>query len=649
MFPMSQSWPSVSVVLPAAKAEAVLPNAIASIRRQDYPGPIEIVVASADDTTAMAGRQAIVIPNPGGSTPAGLNLGWRAASGEVIVRCDAQATLPEGYVRRAIETMQRTKAHNVGGRQIPLGSTPAEAAVARAMASPLGAGNARYRVGGAEGPVETVYLGVYPRQVLETLGGFDEDFVRTQDYELNHRIRAEGGVVWFDPQLEVSYRPRGTLGELVSQYFQYGQAKRRFARKHPGSLRPRQLGPPMLVGALVISFALAYPLPWLLGLPALYLAAILIEGFRGRFPIRTAAALAAMHLSWGVGFALGPVAGSSRYHQVEIITTAHWEGDARLRRHVDYLTRIGVAAVVTSFRGEHRVKAVLSAVRRAVTTRAATVIYPDPEMFALGPIVSRLKRRRGVIDIHEDYPLVAAGRSWVPKGLVWLIAGLARAMTSVGRGVADQTMTAAEHISKPTDVVVLNLPEPASLGFNNEDRGTRIVYVGSVSDTRGAEQMVDVVAGLPPSFELDLIGPVAPATRSRLETHARERGVSTRINLLGQLSHRDAWKRASTALAGLSLLQPVPAYERAIATKLWEYMAVGVVPVVSDLLGQKRLVEQIDQRLIAASAAEACEVIQLLADQPALRHQMAVAGRVILEEAWRTWRPDLAVQGVVSP
>src|SRR5690554_1061261 len=135
-----------------------------------------------------------VVDNPTGVTATGLNLAISVTTGEIIVRCDAQSELPPGYVSRAVRTMERTGADNVGGMQVPVGGSPRQRAIAAAMASPLGAGNARYRLGGEEGPTDTVYLGVFRKQTLLELGGFDESFLRTQDYELNHRIRKAGGV-----------------------------------------------------------------------------------------------------------------------------------------------------------------------------------------------------------------------------------------------------------------------------------------------------------------------------------------------------------------------------------------------------------------------------------------------------------------------
>lgn len=302
----------MSVVIAARDATAGLPGTLASIAGQDYPRILEVVVAAADPETAEVARRhgAAVVDNPAATTPAGLNRAIEVTSGEVIVRCDAHAVLPPGYVSTAVETLARSGADNVGGMQQPVGETFWERAIAAAMASPVGAGDARYRIGGEEGPVETVYLGVFPRHTLERLGGFDESFHRNQDYELNHRIIAGGGVVWFDPALRVGYRPRGSLAALAGQYYQYGRAKRQFARAHPGSLRLRQMAPPLLVVGLVAAVAVSPFWPWALLAPAGYLAGLVLAGMAtapqaGAPALAVPLALATMHLSWGLGFLTG--------------------------------------------------------------------------------------------------------------------------------------------------------------------------------------------------------------------------------------------------------------------------------------------------------------------------------------------------------
>ncbi len=314
--------PAVSVVLPVRNAAATIGAALHSILDQDYRGGLEVVVADgmSDDGTrqvvaslAAADSRVRMVDNPRRTTPAGLNAAVAASSGSVVVRCDAHAELPPGYVARAVATLERTGADNVGGVQSAEGTGLVQRAVAFAMSSPVGVGDARFHYGGAPGPVDTVYLGTFRRAALDRVGFFDETLVRNQDYELNYRIRRSGGIVYFDPELRVRYQPRASLAALWRQYWQYGAWKRQVVRRHPRSLRPRQLVAPAFVLGLAASAVLAFtPLRgWALAAPAAYLAllvtATVLEAVRRRdaavllFP----AAVATMHLAWGGGFLLG--------------------------------------------------------------------------------------------------------------------------------------------------------------------------------------------------------------------------------------------------------------------------------------------------------------------------------------------------------
>lgn len=312
----------MSIVIPVLDGAAGIAEAVAGCLHQDYPGSIEVVVAhgtSRDDTAAVLAELAAsdgrvkVVDNPTGTTPAGLNRAIAASSGDVIVRCDAQAVLPPGYVRRAVELLGATGAANVGGVQAAEGITPVQRAVAMAQTSRLGVGDARYRTGGRPGPVDTVYLGVYRREALERAGGFDESLHRNQDYELNHRIRKAGGTVYFHPDLRVTYRPRRSLLALWKQYFDYGRWKRVVLRRHIGSLRWRQLAPPALVTGLLASAVLVFT-PWrwaALPVPASYAAAVgatsvlHLIGTRDRAALLLPLALPTMHVGWGLGLLVG--------------------------------------------------------------------------------------------------------------------------------------------------------------------------------------------------------------------------------------------------------------------------------------------------------------------------------------------------------
>ncbi|MEU8761901.1 glycosyltransferase family 2 protein [Streptomyces sp. NPDC048659] len=319
--------PPVSVIMPVLNEERHLRDAVRHILAQEYEGELEVVMAlgpSTDRTdeiaaelvreTAADGRARVrTVPNPTGRTPAALNAAIGASRHPVVVRVDGHGLLSPDYVGTAVRLLAETGAMNVGGVMHAEGENPWEDAVAAAMTSRIGVGNAAFHTGGAAGPADTVYLGVFRREALERAGGYDVEFVRAQDWELNYRIREAGGLVWFSPDLRVRYRPRPSVRALAKQYKDYGRWRHVVARCHRGSLSARYLAPPAAVCAIAAGLLVGAALtPLGLLVPAGYLAAVAagsVPAGRGRplgTRLRIPVALATMHLSWGYGFLTSP-------------------------------------------------------------------------------------------------------------------------------------------------------------------------------------------------------------------------------------------------------------------------------------------------------------------------------------------------------
>jgi glycosyltransferase involved in cell wall biosynthesis len=319
------SHPQVTVVMPVLNEERHLREAVDAVLDQDYAGDLDVVLAlgpSRDRTDEVAAALAAgdprirLVQNPTGRTPNGLNAAIALATGEVVVRVDGHAVLPRGYVAAAVRALEDTGADNVGGIMAAEGATPFERTVARAMTSRLGVGSAAFHVGGTAGPAETVYLGAFRRSALTPVGGYDERFTRAQDWEMNHRIRSTGGLVWFEPAMRVSYRPRAGFRALARQYRDYGRWRRVVMRAHPQTISLRYLAAPVAVAAIALgtvagAVGLLLGVPWLLvgfAAPVGYAALVVVGGLAeggGLRPgerLRLPAVLATMHLCWGYGF-----------------------------------------------------------------------------------------------------------------------------------------------------------------------------------------------------------------------------------------------------------------------------------------------------------------------------------------------------------
>ena len=316
----TQLNPAVSVILPILNEERDLSDCISAILQQKYDGKLEVILAlgpSTDNTNQIAKSLAQsdsrikLVENPTGKTAAALNLAIAAASFEIICRIDGHAEISDTYIKTAVEIMNQTGAVNVGGLMNAAAASGFQSVVARAMRSRIGVGASKFHTGGEAGAADTVYLGTFKKSAILQAGGFDEKYIRAQDWELNHRLRLNGGLIWFDPRLVVTYRPRDTFGKLAKQYFEYGRWRRAVSRKHQGTVNYRYLAPPIALAINVLSIILGLMLNTLFFIPVItYLSIIILSSLfigKGIYEkISLPSVLITMHLSWGFGFITSP-------------------------------------------------------------------------------------------------------------------------------------------------------------------------------------------------------------------------------------------------------------------------------------------------------------------------------------------------------
>jgi len=310
----------ISVILPLRNEAEHLEEAVTAILSQDFQGKLEVILAigpSHDGTAEIAQELAkrdlrvVIVANPTGRTAAGLNLAVKASQYANVVRVDGHAKIPHNYLTLVLEILAETGAVNVGGVMAALGQNLFERSVARAMRSPLGVGASRFHTGGAPGSVDTVYLGAFRKEALLAVGGFDERFTRAQDWELNFRLRAAGGDIYFDPRLVVTYRPRSSVHALARQYFEYGRWRRVVSRRHEGTINYRYLAPPFTVLVTFLSLILGAFISTIFLIPALVyalfilLASAVIGNSLGEV-VSLPLILLTMHISWGTGFLTSP-------------------------------------------------------------------------------------------------------------------------------------------------------------------------------------------------------------------------------------------------------------------------------------------------------------------------------------------------------
>ena len=316
----------LSLVIPCRDEAASIAACLAGVLGSEGidAGSFEVIVAeggSRDGTRAIVAAIAAgdgrvrLVDNPGGNTSAGLNAAIRAARGSILLRIDAHTVIAPDYVKTCVEVLRATGADNVGGPWVARGSGYLSRAIAAASGSRFAAGGSPCRDRRHRGPVEGVYLGCWPRAVLDRVGPFDESLARNQDDEWSLRLAKLGGVAWQDPAIRSWYTCRSSLRQLCRQYFQYGYWKVFVMRKHGRPASFRHLVP----GAFVLAVAgLAMACPWsgaarvgLAVMLGLYLAADLLA--TAIVALRENASLIwvlpavfpAFHLGYGFGLVAG--------------------------------------------------------------------------------------------------------------------------------------------------------------------------------------------------------------------------------------------------------------------------------------------------------------------------------------------------------
>jgi succinoglycan biosynthesis protein ExoA len=312
----------VSVLIPVRDEEAVIRDVARAMLAQRFDGSIEFLFVDgrSQDATlqilrelAAADPRVRVLDNPARRTPQALNLALRAARGQVIARMDAHTRYPLDYLARGVERLRAGGVEWVSGPQLAEGDGRWSRRVALALSTRLGTGGASFRHGAdAEFEVDSGFTGLWWRDTLERHGGWDEEWLNDQDFELAARIRKAGGTIVCVPAMAAEYIVRDSLGALARQYHRYGFYRVKTSLRHPESLRRSHVLAPGLVLTIVAAAAAPSPLrrPARAGVAAYAMAVVGVSARAARSaPMADAVALpavfATMHLAWGAGFLRG--------------------------------------------------------------------------------------------------------------------------------------------------------------------------------------------------------------------------------------------------------------------------------------------------------------------------------------------------------
>jgi glycosyltransferase involved in cell wall biosynthesis len=256
---MIESQLFVSVILPVRNEARFIERTLESVVAQDYSlALMETLVVdgmSEDGTREIIRRfhkrhpelALRILDNPKKIVPTGMNIGLKEAKGQIIVRLDGHTILHPDYISKSKEVLLRTGADCVGGLLTPIGEGWIGRAVGIAHSLRFGLGGGLFHRATHETEADTVFMGVFKKEIFQYVGNFDEELTRNQDIELNGRIRRAGGKIILSPQIRSIYFPRTSLKALWRQNFNNGLWLVRTQQKTPGALSVRHYVPLLFI------------------------------------------------------------------------------------------------------------------------------------------------------------------------------------------------------------------------------------------------------------------------------------------------------------------------------------------------------------------------------------------------------------------
>jgi glycosyltransferase involved in cell wall biosynthesis len=279
----------------------------------------------------------------------------------------------------------------------------------------------------------------------------------------------------------------------------------------------------------------------------------------------------------------------------------------------------------------------------ALRERADVCRFHDPELLPIGVLLKIFTGAKVIYDVHEDVPEQILTKHWIPRLLRRPLAGVFNAFEKLLARALDAVVVATEGIAEKfahlKPIVVHNypdlgmLPKPCTRSGGGKEKV--LVYIGGISEIRGAMEMVQALEHLSPVWDirLDLIGKFEPPD---LEQELQALPGYRRVRFLGWMPPERVYTHLENADVGLVCLHPEPRFMIAWPVKLFEYMAAGLPVVASNFPLWKEIVEgnrcgvtvdPLDPKAIA-------QAIEYLLTHPEEAHQMGENGRRAVEEKY---------------
>lgn len=318
------SNPLISVIIPCRNEEKFIEKCILSILNQKEVESLEILVVdgmSVDNTRRLISNLSVsyknvkIFDNKNKTTPKALNIGIKNSKGRFICIMGAHSEYDEYFLANGLKLLlDKPSLSCVGGPIVSIGQSNFGKAVALAMSSPIGVGNAKHRFPNYEGYAEMACFPLFRREIFSDIGLYDESFIRNQDDEFCLRLTKSGSKVFISPKVRSYYYVRDNIKSLMIQYYNYGFWRIAVINKHKMTISFRQLVPFLFfsVSLLFIVYAIISGKLFIgIILPLVYLLILIIYSVKVsinnsflislNFPL----AVFILHFSYAIGFFTG--------------------------------------------------------------------------------------------------------------------------------------------------------------------------------------------------------------------------------------------------------------------------------------------------------------------------------------------------------
>lgn len=225
----------VSIIITARNEEKYLPMLFEEILNQTYPlQNIEVVLMdsnSTDNTRKLMEEfknnneslSVQIVTNERQIQAAGFNEGVKHATGDVVLKIDAHSRIPQDFVQKNVNEIIAGAFVCGGNRPTVVDSDDDFSKTLHIVEeSALGSSIANYRKSNVKRKVNSIFHGMYRKEVFEKVGLADERLLRTEDNEFHYRVRKAGYDIIFNPEIESYQYIRPTFTKMIQQKFANG-------------------------------------------------------------------------------------------------------------------------------------------------------------------------------------------------------------------------------------------------------------------------------------------------------------------------------------------------------------------------------------------------------------------------------------------